>query len=693
METYLRGRVRNYNLKPKNCLLPLYEAVMNAIQAVEDRTKSDSADPSTGEIRITFSRAATGGELFEGATLPAVVGVEVADNGTGFDDRHLSAFRRLDDDFRLSAGGKGVGRVSWLPAFDHVEVESRYLTSDGHLRARCFGYSIDADGIRDLEESDADAAVASPGATVKLQGLKIEFQNAWPKKPQTVLDRLAVHFQRYLTLPTCPSITIVDPALERPISLVQYFREQFLVDRDQQQITIGTERFDVVHLLHRASGDPSEQRHFLAMLADGRPAEDPQPIPAGYGIPRGAIKDDGQSLYYIAFVSSRLFDLSANDKRTHLDLAPTNEGLYSDEVSRDRILTEVAKSGRAFLGDRLKALYEDLRKRIKAICEREIRYRPLLVHRDAELSQIEPSLSDARLEDAVHGIYRDYMAALRDRTRNISKRAALHIEDLIAFKAELKEILSSWNEAAMSDLAAYVADRRAILWFLDARLKLNDQSKYRFEEAIHAVFFPMGFDTDGYPVDAANLWLIDERMAFHDYLASDIALKDHKTLETSAAGEPDIAIYQAAHAFGVQPMPRNSITLVEFKRPGRDDYTVNDNPYSQAIDYIDDIRSGTAKFRDGRPIADTRSIQFFVYIVCDHSKSLQKTLLKLDFHETSDGRGYFKHVPAVNAYFEVVSFDKLIDDAVVRNKVLFDKLNLPSSAGGDMPSADSTAPQ
>ena len=434
--------------------------------------------------------------------------------------------------------------------------------------------------------------------------------------------------------------------------------------------------------LHRVSGDSSEQRHCIALLADGRPAEDPQPIPPGYGIPRGSIKCDGNALYYTAFVSGRLLDESANSTRTHIYILTDSNGLFAEEVTREQIVCETAKAGHAFLGVRLNAMYEELKSRIEAICQREVRYRPLLTHRNAELLRLEPSLSDAKLEDAVNGVYRDYMAQLRERTRQISKRAAKHIDDLSAFTLELKEIIKGWNEAAMSDLAAYVADRRAILWFLQNRLKYAADESYRFEEAIHAVFFPMGFDSDGYPVEAANLWLIDERLSFHDYLASDMAIKRHKTLENIAGGEPDIAVYHNTHAFGGEQSPHNSITLVEFKRPMRDDYTTDDNPYTQAIDYISDIREGTAVYRDGRPITDIAKVQFVVYIICDHTKSLRRALTKFDFSLTSDGRGYFKHVPSVNAYVETITFDKLVGDAVSRNKVLFDKLNLPESAGG-----------
>ncbi|WP_353853001.1 hypothetical protein [Dehalobacter restrictus] len=46
---------------------------------------------------------------------------------------------------------------------------------------------------------------------------------------------------------------------------------------------------------------------------------------------------------------------------------------------------------------------------------------------------------------------------------------------------------------------------------------------------------------------------------------------------------------------------------------------------------------------------------------------------------TPDGEGYFGYNPDRGAYFEVISFDKLIRDAKERNQILFDKLFTPSA--------------
>jgi hypothetical protein len=46
---------------------------------------------------------------------------------------------------------------------------------------------------------------------------------------------------------------------------------------------------------------------------------------------------------------------------------------------------------------------------------------------------------------------------------------------------------------------------------------------------------------------------------------------------------------------------------------------------------------------------------------------------------TPDNLGYYGFNEALNAYYEVISYNKLLSDAGKRNRVLFEKMNLPTS--------------
>jgi hypothetical protein len=49
---------------------------------------------------------------------------------------------------------------------------------------------------------------------------------------------------------------------------------------------------------------------------------------------------------------------------------------------------------------------------------------------------------------------------------------------------------------------------------------------------------------------------------------------------------------------------------------------------------------------------------------------------------TPDGQGFFGFNPTHNAYTEIISYDKLVGDSERRNRMFFEKLGLPATAGG-----------
>lgn len=44
---------------------------------------------------------------------------------------------------------------------------------------------------------------------------------------------------------------------------------------------------------------------------------------------------------------------------------------------------------------------------------------------------------------------------------------------------------------------------------------------------------------------------------------------------------------------------------------------------------------------------------------------------------TPDGAGYFKFHTQLNCYIEILSYDKMLDDAKKRNRAFFEKLQIP----------------
>jgi hypothetical protein len=120
--------------------------------------------------------------------------------------------------------------------------------------------------------------------------------------------------------------------------------------------------------------------------------------------------------------------------------------------------------------------------------------------------------------------------------------------------------------------------------------------------------------------------------------------------------------------------PFSSVVLVEFKRPARNDYKSDDNPIDQVLGYVREIRSGTTKDRNAVPIKVKENTPFYAYIVADITDTLKQQAENSNLVETPDEMGYFGYVAKLRTYIEIVSLDKLLDDAHKRNRFFFEQL-------------------
>lgn len=127
----------------------MFEAVVNAIQAVDD---APGLDRGSASIEVRIVRGSQAAFDFGAATHPAyaepIVDFVVKDNGVGFDDRNMESFLTLDSEYKSAKGCRGVGRLLWLKAFKRVEVNSRYLDDEKALREREFAFTEDQGSLR-----------------------------------------------------------------------------------------------------------------------------------------------------------------------------------------------------------------------------------------------------------------------------------------------------------------------------------------------------------------------------------------------------------------------------------------------------------------------------------------------------------------------------------------------------------------
>lgn len=153
----LVGRVKNFDLPKNQPLIPLYEAVVNCIYAIQERQEKEEFD---GKIDIEIIREPQEVAAIEGIdrSINEITGFRVIDNGIGLDDNNMKSFLQSDSTYRADKGGKDVGRFSWLKAFSKTHIESVYKDSNDDIWVkREFEFSLDKLDIDDRLEEEKSA--------------------------------------------------------------------------------------------------------------------------------------------------------------------------------------------------------------------------------------------------------------------------------------------------------------------------------------------------------------------------------------------------------------------------------------------------------------------------------------------------------------------------------------------------------
>lgn len=68
---------------------------------------------------------------------------------------------------------------------------------------------------------------------------------------------------------------------------------------------------------------------------------------------------------------------------------------------------------------------------------------------------------------------------------------------------------------------------------------------------------------------------------------------------------------------------------------------------------------------------------FRCYVICDLTDKMRTHCSNAGLLSTADNTGYAGYNPTRHAYYEAISYQKLIADAKKRNEILFDKLFSP----------------
>lgn len=365
----------------------------------------------------------------------------------------------------------------------------------------------------------------------------------------------------------------------------------------------------------------------------------------------------------------------------HFRISDNKKDIFvDDDPTMDTIKELATAKARMFLENYTKPLSEAKVARVEKYMEKAPQYRPLLARAPEKIDNLKPNLNDEQLDLELYKMVHEWdLEAIEDYEKLMKEKEGVKVSHQ-AFREHYERFLADWNSLGVTKLARYVVHRRATLEFLSERLKRKADDKYPLEEAVHEIIFPLKRDSNNVRAENMNLWILDERLAYHFYLASELPLNEIGPMQVDGIDRPDLLIFDRPFAFAETDRPFSAIVIVEFKRPMRDDCDDKENPIGQVYKYIDKLRAGKAEDKDGRTI-NVERLPIYAYIVCDPTPTLKRMAVDYQLNPTPENEGFFGYHGARGAYIEIISFDKLLSEAKKRNKIMFDKMGLDGKGG------------
>lgn len=672
LDTSLKGRLRNTTLPVTNALFPVFEAVVNSIHSIDDLKKGD--ENYVGKIVVKVIRSDQTSAFEE--VKPEISGFEIIDNGIGFTDENFKSFKTLDSDYKIDLGGRGIGRLLWLKAFTSVKIFSVFIENLKYFE-REFPFDLQneiTNGNR--KQSKSNELTTS----ISLNHIKKNYLVYLPKTIETISRNILEHCLWYfIRIGGAPDIFIEDG--QESISLQHEF-DNLMIDSSKKDVfEIKNEKFELTHLKLKST---QQNRHAIKYGAADRVVKEEGltgKIPGLYGY----LKDDFDNNFaYICFVTSTFLTENVSQERLNFTIPENAEGLFPDEISftdiRDNTLKNVKEFLEPFLSESKK---EGLAKVDNFVEKKAPRYKSIIKRIPEFEKYVDPNISDRELDLKLHSHLMTMESELISEGHNLLVPQAL--EDKEDYTKRIDAYLSKASDIKMYDLANYVTHRKVILDLLFAAISKDGNGKYSKEDVLHKLIMPMQVTSDDVSFDDSNLWLLDERLAFHNFLSSDKTLNSAPITSSKSTKEPDIlALNVYDNPLLVSDnnnLPLASITVIEIKRPMRNDAKAGEvkDPVEQALGYLKRVRTGNVKTKTGRPIPNCENIPGFCYIISDLTPTIKERCDLLDLQITADKMGYFGFHKTYKCYIEVISYDRLFNMAKERNTSFFNKLGLPSN--------------
>lgn len=649
-------------------LTPIIEAVCNSIDSIGMR--------KNGSIDIVAIR--DGQKSFDdkgdSSSCGSIVGFDIVDNGIGFTDANRDSFDTYLSEHKYKSGGKGFGRFMYLKYFQKVSVDSYYKIGE-----ECWHRTFDFGHNEEIIENEKNELSTSKDAACKTTlHLKSAVKDYNADKGLDVIARKLV--ERLLVFfvdnaESIPIITLKESDGSNPIVLNNF------VGKDNTIQFVQEEQFEIEdkkHTKHKFKVKAykvyfSSIANKVILTAHRREVTNK---PLHNYVPEFKenmidIGDGKQKNYAIrSYVIGKYLDDHVDTERGDFSLAHTDDDVFAD-ISVERIEREASLITKKFFKEYIQEKFQAKKQKVMDYVSKVAPWNKSLL-KDLDFENLPIGIKDLDLELKFQQIKFEKEQKSRIEIHELLDSQQESNEE--TFKEQVAELFSKVTEDGKNDLAHYVCNRKKVIDLYNELRKRTDSGKAHLESELHNLFFPMIKNDREVDYEDHNLWLLDERLVFSHYIASDkvISKEDHK--------EPDIAVFYNEKMFfrNGENVITSPITIVEFKRPKRENYPDNENPIQQALRYSKKILDGKYEMPESieKVKVNKDNTPVYIYIVCDIVDKIREFADLANLSVSPDDEGYFGYISKYNAYVEIMSFRKVIEDATMRNKIFFHKLGL-----------------
>ncbi len=647
------------------------EAISNSIDSINERHQSkDEFIPTINIIFITENNI--------------IKSIKIIDNGIGFNDKNFNSFKTIFSDKKSLIGGKGCGHLSWIIETKGANINSTYI--DINQQYSNIQFTFDKNFENNIIPNITQNTVADLKTEIELFDV---VDKTVYKQEKLIKNIISIFLNVFLE----DFINISLKINNNTIALNQYFKDNIIYKYEDEVIiseimNSQIQPQNITTKIIRVNKDFIKSSKIL-LSADNRTVielELNEYLPI---IPTTLIFSTNIEYSIILWCESDLFNQRVNsDRHSFINIGKKVTETIEDYDPPFVLYSQLFDN----LLDKLKIKFKDdieqYNNKKQNMMNNIINENPYL-HYITDNVNILSKLTDkdlsseSILRNKLNDIYHQEKTQV-GKSINNAKEILREDNNYEEFYKRIKQTIPQITSIASHELANYVTYRKIIIDLMDDFIKINlEKNNSENENVFHQLIFPMREEDDINKNNISyykhNLWLVDEKLSFYYAIASDKPFKNISFLENTSSDRADLLVALTNNQSDI-----TAFVLVEFKKPKRDNYTREDNPIAQIIDYSEIIKKGkftTIIQKNGKQYKESitlpPNIPFYVYIIADITPTLSELIqdYKLTIFTGQSGIKYcFGTVRDMNVIIK--PYSTIVKEAQLNNRAFFDMLGI-----------------